>query len=177
MKYVKFLCCLVLMSCSTSKVIVDYDTEVDFSNFTTYALYDDVGEGFNELDVKRITTILNNKLKTLKFQQVENPTMFINFKAKVAKATNNNTIGIGIGSGGRNGGFGVSGGIPIGGKKLNEIITIEFVNATTNQLIWEGSITSTIKEKRSPEEKEGHFESVIQEILAEYPAQKKSSKN
>lgn len=52
----------------------------------------------------------------------------------MSEAQNSNTIGIGLGSGGINRGFGVSGGIPIGVKRLNEEFTIEFVNAENNTL-------------------------------------------
>ena len=82
-------------------------------------------------------------------------------KYKPVKLQNNNTIGIGLGSGGINGGFGVYGGIPIGGKKLNEEFTIEFVNAENNTLFWEAILNSTIKEKRKPEQKALHFKEII----------------
>ncbi len=92
--------------------------------------------------------------------------------SKISENLNNNTIGIGIGSGGNNGGFGISGGIPIGGKKLNEELIIEFVNSKTDKVIWEGILNSKIKEKRKPEEKELHFQEVIKKILEKYPPKK-----
>lgn len=52
----------------------------------------------------------------------------------MSEAQNSNTIGIGLGSGGINHGFGVSGGIPIGVKRLNEEFRIEFLNAENNTL-------------------------------------------
>lgn len=109
-------------------------------------------------------------LMTLKpLEEAENPDLFINVISKISEAQNNNTIGIGIGSGGNNGGFGISGGIPIGGKKLNQELIIEFVNAKTNEIVWEGILNSKIKEERKPEEKELHFQEVIQKILEKYP--------
>ena len=74
-------------------------------------------------------------------------------------------------------GFGLSGGIPIGGKKLNEEFVIEFVNAKTDQVIWEGILNSTIKEKRTPEQKELHFNEIIKKILDTYSPNNNSSKN
>ncbi len=164
---------LLLMSCGTSKVVYDYDDKTDFSQFKTFHFFEDVGSGFNEFDVKRTTAILENELSKSGFVKVENPDFFVNITAKVTEAQNRNTIGIGIGSGGRNGGFGISGGIPIGGKKLNEELIIEFVNAKTNELFWEGSLISTIKEKRKPAERELYLTDVIQKILAKYPPKRK----
>ena len=112
---------------------------------------------------------MNSKLQQLGFSSFANPDFFINIKSKTSELQNNNTIGIGLGSGGINGGFGVSGGIPIGGKKLNEEFTIEFVNAENNTLFWEAILNSTIKEKRKPEQKALHFKEIISKILEKYP--------
>lgn len=154
--------------------MTDYDSEINFNDFKTYAFFEDVGKGLNELDVKRVVTLLNSELNLKGLNEVENPDFFINVIAKFSEAQNNNAIGIGIGSGGRNGGFGISGGIPIGGKKLNEEFIIEFVNAKTDEIIWEGILNSTIKEKRKPEEKELHFQEIIKKILEKYPPKKKN---
>ncbi|UAM98456.1 DUF4136 domain-containing protein [Polaribacter litorisediminis] len=169
MKKVSFLFLFLLVSCSSSKVMIDYDAEIDFSNFKSYAFYEDVGKGLNEFDVKRVITVMNAELQQLGFLPSDNPDFFINIKSNISEAQNNNTIGIGIGNGGINGGFGVSGGIPIGGKKLNEEFTIEFVNAQNNILFWEAILNSKIKEKRKPEEKELHFKAIISKILEKYP--------
>lgn len=164
-----FILLLVFANCTASKVVVDYDSDVNFSQFSSFNFYEDVGSGLNELDVNRVTTIITNTLKTKGLEISDNEEVLINVVVKLSEARNNNTIGIGIGSGGRNGGFGISGGIPIGGKKLNETFKIEFVNAKTNNLIWEGVLNSTIKEKRTPEDKELHYNSIINEILKQYP--------
>jgi hypothetical protein len=160
---------LFLISCSASKVIVDYDSEINFSDFKTYYFYDDIGKKLNELDVKRIKKALNFELQQKGCQEMENPDFYINVISKITELQNNNTIGIGIGSGSNNGGFGISGGIPIGSKKLNEEFIIEFVNAKTNTIFWEGILNSTIKENREPEEKNFHFQQIIKKILEKYP--------
>lgn len=157
------------MGCSTSKVITDYDSKINFDDFKTYSFFEDVGKGLNELDVKRVTESIKYELDLKGLQVAENPNFYINVISNISEVQNNNTIGIGIGSGGRNGGFGISGGIPIGGKKLNEELIIEFVNAKTNSIIWEGILNSTIKEQRKPEEKKLHFKEIIKIILEKYP--------
>lgn len=169
MRIIRFLLLLFLIGCSSSKVITDYDAKIDFTTFTSYNFYDDFGKGLNELDVKRITKAIDYHLKEKGFSKSEQPDFLINVIVNFTEAQNNNTIGIGIGSGGNNGGFGISGGIPIGGKKLNEELIIEFVNAKTNDIIWEGVLNSKVKEKRKPEEKVLHFNEVISKILLKYP--------
>ena len=161
------------MSCSSSKVITDYDDKANFSSFKTFAFFEDVGKGLNELDVKRVTSIMKTELNMLGIQESETPDFFINIISKTTESNNNNTIGIGVGSGGRNGGFGISGGIPIGGKKLNEEFIVEFVNSENDTLFWEAILNSSIKEKRKPEEKELHFQEIIKKILEKYPPKTK----
>ncbi|MFT7442801.1 MAG: hypothetical protein ACI9Q3_001178 [Maribacter sp.] len=173
MKNLKYLFLFLLMGCSSSKVITDFDNTINFSDFKTFSFYEDVGQGLNELDVNRVTSAIKLEMKQRTFQEVENPDFFINVTSKISENPNKNLIGIGLG----NGGFGLSGGIPIGGKKLNEEFVIEFVNAKTDQVIWEGILNSTIKEKRTPEQKEFHFNEIIKKILDTYSSKNNSSKN
>jgi hypothetical protein len=172
MKKINYLVFFLLLSCATSKVMTDYDTEINFSNFKSYDFFEDVGKGLNEFDVKRVITSINLEMNQLGFEITESPDFYINVISKMSAVQNNNTIGIGIG----NGGFGVSGGIPIGRKKRNEEFTIEFVNSKTDETIWEGLLNSKIKEKRNPEEKELHFKEIIKKILANYPPKKETKK-
>ena len=169
MKQIKYLFLFLLMSCSSSRVMTDYDAEIVFSDFKTYAFFKDVGKGLNDFDIKRVITVLNFELENKEFKEVGNPDFYINFSSKMSEAQNKNTIGIGIG----NGGFGISGGIPIGVKKLNEEFIIEFVNAETNEVIWEGVLNSIVKEQRKPEEKGTHFKEIIKKIFDNYPPKTK----
>ncbi|MCI2229804.1 DUF4136 domain-containing protein [Polaribacter sp. MSW13] len=173
MKKAQYFFLLLLMGCSASKVITDYDAKTNFTQFKTYNFYEDVGAGLNELDVKRGVDALIAQMNQLGFKQEETPDFYINFKTKLSQPKVTNTIAIGLGSGGRNGGFGVSGGIPIGGKKIDEELTVEFVDAKTNELFWQAILKSTIKEKRTPEERTLYFNEVIRKILQSYPVKKK----
>ena len=170
MKALKLLAIIILLaSCSANKVITDYDDKVNFDNFKTFGFYENVGEGYNEFDIDRVVDVIDKELTKRGFTFSETPDFFIDFKAKITEDLNRNTIGIGLGSGGRNGGIGVSGGIPIGSKKMLEQITIDFVEAKEEKLFWQGSLKSKVKEKRKPEEKEIYFKQVIAEVLATYP--------
>lgn len=174
-KNLNYFFLFILMSCTASKVITDYDKGTNFSAFKTYNFYNDIGKGLNEFDKKRVTKSIGTELNKLGFTKDEEPDFLINIIVNYSEAQNNNSIGVGIGSGGRNGGFGISGGIPIGSKKLNEEFVIEFVNTKSNKLFWEGVLNSKVRENRTPDLKEIHFSKIIQQILEKYP-NKKSSK-
>lgn len=168
MKILKLLFVFFLMGCSSSKVITDYDDKEDFSRFKSFDLYEDNGENLNELDVKRVSNIIQLKLEEMGLMQSQYPDFFIYFDTETSVAQNNNTIGVGFG----NGGLGISGGIPIGGKKLNEKLIIKCIEAKTNSLFWEGSLVSVVKEKRTPEKRKVHLQEVVHEILKQFPPKK-----
>ncbi|WP_418649852.1 DUF4136 domain-containing protein [Tenacibaculum aestuariivivum] len=172
MNPLKFIFLLFIVSCSSIKVVYDYDAKTNFENYKTFNFFDDAGKGLNELDVKRITSELIVLLEQKGMTLADNPDMYINILSKQSTAVNRNTIGVGIGGGG-NVSFGISGGIPIGSKKINEQLTIDFVESKNNDLLWQGIANNDIKEKITPQEKVTHYKKVIGKILVNYPPNKK----
>ena len=168
MKFSKIFILFLFFSCSTAKVITDYDNKIDFSTFKTYNYFENVGNGLSDLDLKRVIYSLNKELKLRGFAKSEKPDFFINVMSNVIEIENNNSIGIGVG----NGGFGISGGIPIGSKKLLEEFNIEYVSSKKDEVIWEGFLSSKIKESRSPIDRELHYKEIIKLILNTYPPKK-----
>jgi len=172
MKYYKYFFLLVIIGCSSSKIAYDYDSQTDFNQYKTFNFFEDAGKGLNELDIKRVTYEITAALKAKGMQLTENPDMYINILSEERESLNRNTIGVGLGSGGRNVGFGISGGIPIESRKINQQLTIDFVESKYNQLIWQGISNSEIKEKTTPEERRVYYQKLIQKIMSNYPPKK-----
>ena len=172
MHKIRYFFLLLLISCSSSKVVTDYDDNTNFTQYKTYAFFDDIGAGLNEFDINRAADALFTEMEILGFKEVEKPSFYVNIKVKTAVPKVTNTIALGLGSGGMNGGFGVSGGTPIGKKKVDEEIRLEFVDAKTNTLFWVGILTSTINEKRKPAERVVYFKEVMHKIMQSYPLKK-----
>src|SRR5699024_9696538 len=120
------------------KTYSDFDETLDFSRYQNFALYNDMDTGLSDLDEKRFSAALVSVLEEKDFQSSEDPDFMINFYSKVYEENNRNHIGIGIGGGGSHVGGGISGGIPINMRKHIMSLTVEFVDATTNQLFWQG---------------------------------------
>jgi hypothetical protein len=158
----------IITSCTSSKVFYDYDTKTNFSKYDTYHFFEDVGEGLSELDVKRFTASIENILDSLPLKKIYNPSFFINVISDKNKSTQDN-IDVGIGSGGRNLGVGFSTGISVGGSKLEEYITIDFVDASTNKLFWQGVMRVKYNENIRPKERDILVGNIVREILAKYP--------
>lgn len=171
MKNLKYLFVFLLISCSASKVVYDYDAKTDFSTFKTYSFFEDVGDGLNEIDTKRFTRSIERYLDSLGLKKSEKPDFYINVISEKRDAQRNNNVGIGVG-GGRNVGFGISTGISIGGKKINEKIAIDFVASNNNELFWQGIIDAKVKEKIKPKAREVLVDDFVKKILSKYPPSK-----
>lgn len=162
----------VLTSCGAS-VAVDYDKQADFTKYTSYNYFPTIDSGLNELDDKRIIQITDSLMYQRGFVKSETPQLYINFYARENISNSRNTIGIGVGGSGRNVGVGVSGGIPIGGKVVNQRLTMDFIDVVKDDLVWQAVAEGEMKERSKPEEKEAYYLSVIQKILRKYPPSKK----
>ncbi|MBT8262911.1 MAG: DUF4136 domain-containing protein [Bacteroidia bacterium] len=159
---------LLLVSCGAT-VGVDYDEQIDFSEYTTYNFYPSIKSGLNELDDKRISKIADSLLQMKGLTRSEDPQLFVNFFASEVLTNSRNTIGVGVGGGGRNVGVGVSGGIPIGGKIINQQLTVDLIDVARDDLVWQAVVDGEYKEKASPKQKEAYYNTVLSKILKKYP--------
>ncbi len=173
MKFLSVLLITLLLTSCGASVAVDYDQQVDFSKYNSYNYFPTIESGLNQLDNNRIIQITDSLMQQRGFSKSENPQIYINFYAKENVSNSRNTIGIGIGSGGGNVGVGVSGGIPIGGRVINQQLTFDFIDVEKDDLVWQAVAEGEMKERATPYQKEEYYISVIQKILAKYPPKKK----
>lgn len=157
-----------LVSCGAT-VAVDYDKETDFSQFNSFDFYPDIDSGLSELDNARIIRITDSLMQERGFTRSENPRLLINFYAEEHISNSRSTIGVGVGQSTGNMSVGVSGGIPIGSRTINQMLTVDFVDAERDLLIWTAEINGELKERFTPEQKEGYYLFVIKKMLAKYP--------
>lgn len=160
--------CLFLISCGAS-VSVDYDKEIDFSSYTTYNFYPSIKSGLSELDDKRIMRVADSLLQQRGMLKADDPELYINFFVRESVSNSRSTIGVGLGTGGGNVGVGVSGGIPIGGKTIDQELTVDFIDVKKDDLIWQAVSNGKLKEKARPSEKERYYSSILIKILSKYP--------
>lgn len=163
----------VLMSCSSTKVIMDYDKDADLKSYKTYNYFLAENTGLNELDEKRVIEAIDSLMPQKGFPQKTIPDFNVNFYAEFYTVNNQNSIGVGFGGGGRVGG-GVSGGIPINSSKDMIALTIEFVDALNKELFWQAIVETKVKGKQTPAERQAFFNTVVQKALEKYPPEPKS---
>lgn len=163
-----FICALVLKSCGAG-VALDYDTEKDFSKYITYNFYPTLQSGLSELDENRIIKITDSLLQEKGLIKSDNPQLLINFYSKEQVSHSRNTIGIGVGGGGRNTSMGVSTGIPVGGNEINQQLTVDFIDTALDALVWQAKTEGSFKEKATPEQRESYYQKTLNKIFEKYP--------
>jgi hypothetical protein len=172
MRSFRFILVFLLAGCATPSVVFDYDKEVNFNQYKTYNYLPDIETGLSELDSRRLFTVLDSVMQTKGFSKAENSQLLINIFSKTFTTTDRNTVGVGVGGSGRNVGGGVTIGIPIGGKELNQEITFDFVDANKDELIWQAISQGRFKEKATPDQRINYFKSVVKEVLSGFPPDK-----
>jgi hypothetical protein len=148
---------------------MDYDKDVDFSKYKHYDYFLVEETGLSQLDEKRIVSAIGSYLKSKNIVEKSIPEFSINYYAEVYTVQTENSIGVGLGTGGGSVGGGVSGGIPLRTEKEMIALTIEFVDALTKELFWQGVIEARIKETKTPDEKEAFINELVAKILENYP--------
>ena len=170
--------CLALASCQTSSnVIVDYDTEADFSIFQTYdwlAADKGTADDFDPLLAQRVQQALSAKLLSAGFNPVadgQQADIGVRYQIIAQTRPQQPQSGGSISFGGRgNRAMGVSLSFPLGGDTTvkEARLMIDLVNVMDNKLIWRGSKIFKLA-KQSPAEITAVVDAAVAEILAFYP--------
>lgn len=170
MNFLKILVlALLIVSCAPIRVNYDFDKSTNFSKYKTYNYYDNIKTGLSDLDTKRLLDALDVKMKAKGFSLAEKPDFFIDIKSSEFQASQRNTVGVGLGGGGRNVGGGVSIGIPIGQTNINRQITIDFVDEKGKGLFWQAVSESSFNPNAKPENREARLNAIIEKVLMQYP--------
>ncbi len=173
MKYLMIVMLSVLMLSCGAAVNTDFEKGTDFTKYKTYNYYPGIDSGLNQLDDKRVKYALDSLLRSRGYTMSSTPDFVINFYAEEAISNSQSSIGIGVGGGGRNVGGGVSGGIPLGGPRLVQIFTLDFVDTAEDKLVWQAVSEAKYREKATPEQREAYYLAIIQKILNKYPPKSK----
>ena len=169
------LCLGILTSCSSVKVVSDYDTKVDFSTYKTFAFYKKGIDkaSVSDLDKKRIMRAIENELIEKGFTKSETPDLLISIFTKSREQVNvtDNNLGYGFGWGYNPWFFGST------NLNINQYtegtLFIDFIDKNKNELIWQGIGSGAMKMSNIDKKKERINEFVNKIILAYPPNQKK----
>ncbi|MEN3322840.1 DUF4136 domain-containing protein [Mariniflexile soesokkakense] len=173
MKFLKTIILLLLIiSCAPIRVNYDFEKGTNFSKYKTYNYYSDMQTGLSELDTKRLLDALDTEMTAKGFVLSDTPDFFIDIKSSEYQEVQRNTVGVGLGGGGRNMGGGISIGLPIGQANVNRQIAIDFVDENKKQLFWQAVTESSFNPNATPEKREQLFNALTEKVLAAYPPKK-----
>lgn len=170
LKILPLLLLLVFTSCSTVRVATDYDKEVNFDQYNSFAFFKpgiDKAE-ISDLDKKRILRAIDSELMDKGMTKSESPDLLVSIFTKERERIDvyNNNFGYGWGwypwyYGSYYGGSSVS-------RTSEGTLFIDLIDAKTNNLVWQGMGSADLV-TQNMEKKEARIREIVQEILAKYP--------
>jgi len=178
MKTIKFLPVLLLFvlgACSSVRVASDFDKNVDFTPFKTYAFYKNGIDKveISDLDKKRILRSIDETMIAKGFTKSDSPDLLVNIFTKAREQVNVNQFNAGWGYGW---GYGWN---PYlwGGNNTNVYTTtegtlyIDLIDAKKKEMIWQGEGVGVLTQNSG--DKDVRIKEFVSKILEQYPPQKK----
>lgn len=174
MKKILVLCLsLALFSCSTVKVVYDYDKQVDFSKYKTYSFSESINQlGLGDLNRDRIIKAVENEMAAKGLTMTKDPDLVvdIHLKSKQKVDATATTTGYGYGGPWR---YGYGGGFSTTQVSYNEYtegtLFINLVDMSTEKIVWQGIGTKTLDESANAQKREENINYAIQQIFTNYP--------
>lgn len=159
---------LLIISCSTQTVSIDYDREQDFSQIKNYH-FEFEESAMNELDINRLKNAVNQELSTKGLTESSNGEIKLRIIPEEF-ISENQSSSVGIGMGGGNAGFGTSVGmgIPINSEKLNQHYLVSMIT-NEGKLVWEGQLDIQMPINASPETREINIQKGVAKLFKNYP--------
>jgi len=167
LKFIPLLLLFVFTSCSTVKVVSDYDSKTDFSQYKTFAFYKpgiDKAK-ISDLDKKRIMREIEANLTAKGITLSNEPDMLVSIFTKERERIdvyNNHGYGYGY----RYGGW--YGGGTYASSTTEGTLFIDFIDNKKNELFWQGIGVGDLV-MSSVEKKEARIKEIVTKILAQYP--------
>lgn len=171
---------VILGSCTSVRVVTDYDREADFGTYKSFAFYKtgiDKAQ-ISDLDKKRILKAIDGELSNRGMVKSKQPDMLISIftkeKERVDVYNNPYGFGWGMGWGFYNPWFwGAGWGPGWGGTNVSTrtegALYIDIIDAKTKELVWQGKGTGVVGSTKDIAKKEERIRDFVSRILEEYP--------
>jgi len=158
----------LMMSCSTVKVATDFDKEINFEKYESFAFYKpgiDKAE-ISDLDKKRILRAIESNLTAQGMTKSKTPDVLVSIFTETREKVNIYQNNFGYGWGWNPYFWGASGGNTVS-KNIEGTLYIDLIDADQNELVWQGLGTGILS--MDMDKKEEKINEIVQKILEEYP--------
>jgi hypothetical protein len=167
-RIIPLLLIAVLSSCASVSVNQDYNRQIDFTQFKTYAFYKagiDKAD-ISDLDKKRILHAIEAEMSAKGFTKSEKPDLLVNIFTKSQQYIDVNQYNSYWGYGW---GYGWS---PWAGRttvtsSTEGTLFIDLIDAKKKELVWEGEGTGELT--KNVDKKDEVIKNFVAKILAQYP--------
>lgn len=172
---VLLLLAILVTSCSSVRVASDYDREVNFNQYESYAFFKpgiDKAE-ISDLDKKRILRAIEAEMQRKGFTKSEDPDLLVSIFTKTNENINiyqNNMMGWGYGWGWHPWYWGS--GFNTVNRTSEGTLYIDLIDAEGKELVWQGMGTAALAEK--VDKKQERINEIVSEILEKYPPEIKN---
>ncbi|WP_370226693.1 DUF4136 domain-containing protein [Mesoflavibacter sp.] len=165
------LIAMVITSCSSVRVAADYDRQVDFSQYKTFAFFKsgiDKAE-ISDLDKKRILRAIEAELLAKGYTKSEDPDMLVSIFTKSNQRVDvyNNSWGFGAwgwGAPGWGWGWNMQ---PNVSTRTQGVLFVDLIDAKKKELVWQGQGTGYLSSNM--EKKEQRIKEFVAKIMEKYP--------
>jgi len=162
---------IVLQSCSSVRVSVDYDKSIDYGKYKTYAFYK---EGIDkvqihDLDKKRILKAIEKELQAKGMNAAEDPDLLISIFTQANEHINVNQWNYGWSWGWNPWLFG--GGTTSVSRSTEGTLYIDLIDANKKELVWQGVGEGVLT--KNIDKKEELINEFVVKILGKYPPESK----
>ena len=161
---------ILFTSCSSVRVIADYDKQVNFNEFKTFAFYKpgiDKAE-ISDLDKRRILKAIEIELIAKGFTKSENPDLLVSIIASAQEKIdvyNNFYAGAGWGWGWNPYFYGNYNTVS---TSTEGVLYIDLIDADKKELVWQGQGVGYLNFS-SVDKKEARIREFVSQILERYP--------
>lgn len=169
-KFLPLLLLFILASCSSVRVASDFDKNIDFTKYKTYAYHKNGIDKveISDLDKKRILRSIDEIMASKGFTKSDNPDILINFFTKEREQVDINQFNAGWGYGW---GWGWNpwmwGGNTSVYRYAEGTLTIDFIDNNKKELIWQGIGEGTLT--KNTNKKDENIKEFVSKILTLYP--------
>jgi len=162
---------LIISSCSSVQVAVDYDRSVNFSSYESFNFFKDGIKKvkISDLDKRRILSAIENELILKGLKKSDSPDILINIIAKERNEINIYNQNLGMWGWGWGPTFGLNQ-TNISNSK-NGTLIIDFIDFNKKELFWQGVGDGYLTSRM--ELKEERIKEFVRAILDKFPPEKK----
>lgn len=167
------LAMVFITSCSSVRVLSDYDKEADFNTYKSYAFYKtgiDKAQ-ISDLDKKRILKAIDAELSSRGFVKSEDPDILISIFTKEKEQVDiyNNYWGGFYGWGWNPYYWGPGWGGSNVSTRTEGSLYIDLIDAKNKELVWQGKGIGNLGNIEDIAKKEQRIREFVSQILQEYP--------